>query len=69
MVISIVSVIFYLAAGMTKYTDEYTLKGWFFAPARALKKFLCGMFIGHKWIKKDSRYYCSICLKNKKRDL
>ena len=59
----------YLAFGMTKEETEYTLKGWFFAPARGLKKFLCGMFLGHNWITKESKCFCSYCLKDKKRDL
>ena len=41
-------IILYLSVGMMgKYGYEY--KGWIFAPARCLRKFLCGMILGHKY--------------------
>ena len=64
-VISSCIIVFYFACGMTKGKDEYSVKGWIFAPARWLKKFLCGMFIGHDYERVDFGYQCKHCLKTK----
>ena len=56
----------YLLFGMSKSSDtEYMLKGWFFAPARLFKRFICSMFIGHSW---TTEGYCSFCLKKRRKN-
>ena len=52
----------YLMFGMTINVRSYMLKGWFFAPARAFRKFLCGMFLGHEY----NDGICTHCLKRRK---
>jgi len=43
--------------------DGYALKGWLFAPARGLRKLICGMFFGHEY--EDG--FCTHCLKKERK--
>ena len=44
-------------------THDYNFHGWIFAPARWLRRFLCGMFIGHEY---DNNGVCKHCFKKKR---
>jgi len=53
--------------GMTKEDDHFLTNGWFFAPFRWLKRFGCGMFVGHKWKNiGNGNKICIHCLKKGK---
>ena len=48
-IVSSIIIIPYFCSGMTSENGDYKYKGWIFGFARFLRKFLCGMFLGHKY--------------------